>query len=86
MTQTLCLLVRTKNSTLNLREILPEEMNNQLGEGTFVVPDPYIPKVAARVMDLLEPTNKMSKSAVNPAGCIFFQIRLSRSKRNSNEP
>ena len=57
---------------IELTRNLAERMNNQLGEGTFTVPDPYIAKVAARVMDLLEPTNKMSKSAVNPAGCIFF--------------
>lgn len=28
----------------------------------FKIPEPYIPKVGARVMDLLEPTKKMSKS------------------------
>ena len=57
---------------IELTRNLAERCNTQMGEGTFVVPDPFIPKVAARVMDLLEPTNKMSKSAVNPAGCIFF--------------
>jgi tryptophanyl-tRNA synthetase len=57
---------------IELTRNLAERMNNQLGEDTFVVPEPYIAKVAARVMDLLEPTNKMSKSAVNPAGCVFF--------------
>ena len=35
--------------------------NNLYGE-TFKVPEPYIPKVGARVMDLLDPTSKMSKS------------------------
>ena len=57
---------------IELTRNLAERCNAQLGEDTFVVPEPFIPKVAARVMDLLEPTNKMSKSAVNPAGCVFF--------------
>ncbi len=35
--------------------------NNLYGE-TFKVPEPYVPKVGARVMDLLNPTSKMSKS------------------------
>ena len=35
--------------------------NNLYGE-TFKVPEPYVPKVGARVMDLLDPTSKMSKS------------------------
>ena len=36
----------------------------------FRVPEPYIPKVGARVMSLSAPTNKMSKS--DPAGCVFL--------------
>ena len=35
--------------------------NNLYGE-TFKVPEPYVPKVGARIMDLLDPTSKMSKS------------------------
>ncbi len=35
--------------------------NNLYGE-TFRVPEPYIPKVGARVMSLSDPTKKMSKS------------------------
>ncbi len=33
---------------------------------TFVVPDPYIPPVGAKVMSLSDPTRKMSKSDENP--------------------
>ncbi|MBZ9611178.1 tryptophan--tRNA ligase [Rheinheimera maricola] len=33
---------------------------------TFVVPEPFIPTVAARVMSLQDPTKKMSKSDENP--------------------
>ena len=65
---------------IELTRNLAERMNNQLGEDTFVIPEPYIAKVAARVMDLLEPTNKMSKSAVNPAGCVSLQTLQSRLK------
>ena len=34
------------------------------------MPDPYIPKVGARVMSLSVPTSKMSKS--DPQGCVFL--------------
>ena len=42
--------------------------NNIYGE-TFKVPEPYIPKVGARIMSLGVPTSKMSKS--DPQGCVF---------------
>ena len=41
---------------------LAQRFNNLYGE-TFVVPQPIIPKVGARVMGLDDPTSKMSKSA-----------------------
>ena len=43
--------------------------NNLYGE-TFKVPEPYIPKVGARIMSLGTPTSKMSKS--DPQGCVFL--------------
>lgn len=43
--------------------------NNIYGE-TFKVPEPYIPKVGARIMSLSVPTSKMSKS--DPQGCVFL--------------
>ena len=43
--------------------------NNLYGE-TFKVPEPYIPKVGARIMSLGTPTSKMSKS--DPLGCVFL--------------
>lgn len=43
--------------------------NNIYGD-TFVVPEPYIPKVGARIMSLSAPTSKMSKS--DPQGCVFL--------------
>lgn len=43
--------------------------NNLYGE-VFTVPEPYIPKVGARVMSLTEPEKKMSKSDENSFGYI----------------
>lgn len=37
---------------------------------TFVVPEPMIPKVTAKIYDLQDPTAKMSKSAATEAGLI----------------
>ncbi len=46
--------------------------NNLYGE-TFKVPEPYIPKVGARIMSLSNPGSKMSKS--DPQGCVFLMDR-----------
>jgi tryptophanyl-tRNA synthetase len=55
---------------LELTRVIAERFNNRYGE-TFVVPVGVQPKVAARVMDLQEPTRKMSKSISSPLGSIF---------------
>jgi len=54
---------------LELARDLAIRFNNRYGE-TFVVPQAAIPRVGARVMDLQEPTAKMSKSRGNPQGRI----------------
>ena len=46
---------------VELTRDVAQRFNNLYGE-TFRIPEPYIPKVGARIMDLLEPTSKMSKS------------------------
>ena len=38
----------------------------------FKIPEPYIPKVGARVMSLTSPENKMSKSDKDPNGCVYM--------------
>ena len=48
---------------------IANRFNNLYGE-TFKVPEPYIPKVGARIMSLGDPTSKMSKS--DPTGCVFL--------------
>ncbi|MBQ6979938.1 MAG: tryptophan--tRNA ligase [Clostridia bacterium] len=49
---------------LELSRDIAIRFNNRFGE-TFTVPDGYIPKTAARIMSLQEPTKKMSKSDAN---------------------
>jgi len=38
----------------------------------FKIPEPYIPKIGARIMDLQTPTNKMSKSEIADGGCVLI--------------
>jgi len=38
----------------------------------FTLPEPYIPKVGARIMDLQSPKNKMSKSEIADGGCVLI--------------
>ena len=45
--------------------------NHRFGE-TLVVPEAVTPQAGARVMDLQDPTSKMSKSADTDAGCIMM--------------
>jgi len=54
---------------LELARDAATRFNSRYGN-VLVAPQAAIPKVGARVMDLQEPTNKMSKSAVSPQGTI----------------
>ena len=54
---------------LELTRDIAERFNSRYGD-TFVLPSAAIPKIAARVMDLQEPTNKMSKSADSNLGTV----------------
>ncbi len=54
---------------LELARDIATRFNNLHGE-IFTVPDPYIPEHGARVMSLLEPTKKMSKSDANTGNFI----------------
>jgi len=38
----------------------------------FKLPEPYIPKIGARIMDLQTPVNKMSKSDITDGGCVLL--------------
>src|SRR5437764_3413916 len=54
---------------LELARDVAERFNARFGE-TFVLPRARIPEVGARIMDLQEPTNKMSTTAASDAGVI----------------
>jgi tryptophanyl-tRNA synthetase len=56
---------------LELTRDLAIRFNRDFGE-TFRVPEPYIPKVGARIMSLSDPTRKMSKSDDDPNGCVML--------------
>lgn len=57
---------------LELTRDLAVRMNNLYGEDLFKIPEPFIPKVGARIMDLQEPTKKMSKSASSETGALYL--------------
>ena len=44
---------------------------NQKYSETFAIPKPFIPKTGARIMSLVDPTKKMSKSDTNERATIF---------------
>ena len=57
---------------LELTRDIAIRFNRDYGQ-TFVVPDPFIPKVGARIMSLADPAKKMSKSdEESEAGCIML--------------
>ena len=54
---------------LELARDLAIRFNHRFGD-TLVVPEPAIPPVGARIMDLQQPTAKMSKSSESPQGTV----------------
>ncbi len=56
---------------LELARNIAQRFNQRYGD-FFTVPEPYIPKVGAKVMSLQDPTKKMSKSDDNPNSCILI--------------
>lgn len=54
---------------IELARNVAERFNNRYGD-TFVVPDPKIPTVGARIMDLQEPENKMSTTGGTEKGTV----------------
>jgi tryptophanyl-tRNA synthetase len=56
---------------LELTRDLAIRFNRDYGE-TFIVPEPFIPKVGARIMSLDNPAKKMSKSDENPNSAILL--------------
>lgn len=56
---------------LELARDVANRFNTRYGR-TFVVPRAVNPEVAARVMDMSDPTGKMGKSAVSDAGLVYL--------------
>jgi len=56
---------------VELTRDIAQRFNGLYGE-VFKMPEPYIPKVGARIMSLTSPENKMSKSDKDTGGCIYI--------------
>ncbi|CAN5361522.1 tryptophan--tRNA ligase [soil metagenome] len=56
---------------VELTRDLADRFNGKFGD-TFVLPTPKIPKTGGRVMSLIDPTKKMSKSDTNPNATVYL--------------
>lgn len=65
---------------LEITRDLAIRFNNRYGE-TFKIPEPYISKVGARIMSLVDPTKKMSKSDENPKAYISLLDDINVAKK-----
>lgn len=68
---------------LELARDIANRFNNTYSP-TFKIPEPYIPKVGARIMDLQDPNKKMSKSSDNPNSYILIMDEPDVIKRKIN--
>ena len=59
---------------------IAERFYNRYSE-TFKLPEPLVPKVGGRIMDLQNPTKKMSKSDETGKGCIYILDDINVSKK-----
>lgn len=64
---------------VELTRNVAERFNSRHGD-FFTVPEPVIPKAGARIMDLQDPTKKMSKSDDSDKGYILLSDDLARIK------
>ena len=66
---------------VELTRDIAQRFNNKYSE-TFVVPEPLISEVGARIMSLSDPTKKMSKSEESNKGCIYLldDLKIARKK------
>lgn len=56
---------------VELTRDIAQRFNGVYGD-VFRIPEPFIPKMGARIMSLTSPENKMSKSDKDPGGCIYI--------------
>ena len=66
---------------LELTRDIAERFNSRYGK-TFTVPEPIIPKTGAKIMNLQDPTKKMSKTDPNPKGNVYLldDLEVARKK------
>lgn len=66
---------------VELTRDIAERFNNRYSP-TFVVPEPVVQKVGAKIMSLSDPTKKMSKSENDDKGCIILleDLKITRKK------
>ena len=67
---------------LELARDVAERFNSRFGD-TFKVPRAVYPEVGARIMDLQEPTRKMSTTDGTPQGTVLVLDDPTRSARSS---
>ena len=65
---------------VELTRDIAQRFNNKYGD-TFVVPEPLIAKVGARIMSLSDPSKKMSKSEESNKGCIYLLDDLKAARK-----
>lgn len=65
---------------VELTRDLATRFNNRYSE-TFTIPEPMIPQIGARIMDLSDPTRKMSKSDKGDKGCVYLLDDLSVARK-----
>ncbi|MBR6958446.1 MAG: tryptophan--tRNA ligase [Erysipelotrichaceae bacterium] len=65
---------------VELTRDLAQRFNNRYSE-TFVVPEPLVAKVGARIMSLSDPSKKMSKSEETNKGCIYLLDDINVAKK-----
>lgn len=65
---------------VELTRDLADRFNRRYSD-TFVLPEPVVTKVGARIMDLQIPTKKMSKSDPTGKGCIYILDDINVSKK-----
>ncbi len=65
---------------VELTRDLAEKFNGKFGE-TFVLPQPKIPTTGGRIMSLIDPTKKMSKSDPNQNATIYLLDNLEEARK-----
>ncbi len=57
---------------MEITKNIAQRFNERYKSNTFKIPEAIFPKVGSKIMDLLNPNSKMSKSSTNPNGTIFL--------------